>query len=556
MKAAKPLPDIAVPPWRLLLWLKLKLVVRGMRRDRMKAANAIMMLIAFAPFSLGIAWGVYSFSTSVPHLSHAIFNATFAAIFIMWVTAPVLGYAMNEAADPERLFAYPVSYRVIAACAVLGGVFELSTLLMIPVLIAMIAASSHNIGDALGGTAVAIVFVVVTLALAQTVLLAMIGLLRSRKFKDLAIVLLPVVGVAFYVGQNAAFRATHVGEWERMLNNPLLQAFAYLPSGWAASALSALSGARYPEAAAYLCASLVLLAVTLVAAGALMRRLSLGERGVLSPRSSTSPPVNASPPIAAKPESRLSPEMHATVEKEFRSLKRDPQYKAVFVQMIYMLVVMIMPWLQIGSVAHHDSPAVPSIMRHLAPLLAATIVTSIFLPLAFNILGGEGRAITVLLSTPAPRRAIIVAKNMVHAAILAPVPLIVVGAGCVLTHNPPLIGIGVLWVAIELATLLGIGNIVSMLLPHRMVVRGQGYQRPGCGYVLLQLLAYAAGTVALLVPAAALGLAEWRNAPLLTIGMIALATAYAAIIYATGVSIAARLLTDREPEIVARLAAE
>jgi ABC-2 type transport system permease protein len=550
LKKARQLPDTVVPPWRLLLWLKATLTLRGLGRDKMKALSVVIMFIAFAPLSLGIAWAVYSFSASEPHLTPFIFNGVLAAIYLLWIFSPLFGFALNETYDPTRLFVYPLSYRTIFACSVLGGLFDLPTLLMLPLLVALTISAAGSLVGGVLSAAIMLVFLFHTLAVSQGVVLALIGLLRSRRFRDITIVVLPVIGVLFYLGQSAAIRATGTDAWARLLHNPVLSAFALLPSGWAANGLSSVADGRYGAAFGWLAAVLAALAVSVALAGRVMRGLYLGESGGAAPAS-------VSAVVASQPEtghvSRLPAAMAAIMTKERRHLARDPAYKAVFVQMIYMVVVMVMPWVQMGSGqgALHD---MPPLVRNMLPFVVATAVTSVFLPLTYNILGGEGRAITVLLSMPSSRREIILGKNLVHAAVLTPVPLIVVVVGCILGHTPQLIGMGMVWVAIEVATVLGLGNVVSMLLPHRMVVRGQGYSRPGCGYIVLQILAYGVGLVVLAIPAAAVAVAVWRSEPALTAALLTGSVIYAAVVYVSGLLLGEKLLQDREQTIIERLA--
>ncbi len=543
--------DNPIAVWRLLLWLKGTLTFRGYRKDRMKAVNAIVMVLAMAPISIGMAWAVWAFANTLPAMVPMIETGVLGGLYLFWIVTPLLGFAINESYDPTRLFVYPVPYRTIAACAVLGGILDIPTLLMLPLLAVLGAIATHSVVAGLLSALLLATFLFHTLAVSQAIVLALIGLLRSRKFRDMTVVLLPVLGVAFYFAQQSAIRAHDAATWTTFLHSPLLKAVAYLPPGWAASGLAAASAGHYGAAVGWLTALAGALAATLALAGGILRGLYFGDRGEVA----VDPPAAfARDADEGGGKSWLAPGVRAMWTKERRYFERDPAYKAAFVQMIYMLVVVVMPWLQMrNNPAVLPGGEVGFIMREVLPFVVATGLTTTFLPITFNILGGEGNAITVLLSLPTPRREVVLGKNLLHALILVPIPAVVIVAVCALLHVSHLAPIGLLWVAIDVATLLGIGNVVSMLLPHRMVVRGQGYQRPGCGYALIQLLAYVVGTVLLCIPAALLAVAVWLHAPLWYAILVPLATLYGAAMYIGGVTLGANLLETRAPEIIGRL---
>ena len=123
------------------------------------------------------------------------------------------------------------------------------------------------------------------------------------------------------------------------------------------------------------------------------------------------------------------------------------------------------------------------------------------LPLLFNLWGGEGAAITVLFSFPTRRRALLLGKNIAHAAVLLALNVAGLTLVAALTGRWRLWPLALVWTSLAAPVLLAAGNLVSIRFPHRMLVRGQRWARggvasaggegAGCAFAFLYLLAYA-----------------------------------------------------------------
>lgn len=545
------------PVWRLLLWLKWVLTLRGYQRSRIKAAGAVVALLVFMPMSIGYAFGAYYLAVHAHRFAPDVYNFVLGSIYLLWIFAPLIGFSVNESYDPSRLFIYPVSYVVIYACALAGGIFDYTLLPLVPVALALGLAASHSIVAAAASACLLALFIAQTIATSQALLLGLMGLLRSRRFRDLMIIVFPILGLIYYVGQNSVMMHVDRNVAYALLNNPLLHFLAYLPSGWAARGLDAIDMGDLAGAALASTELIGWTAVMVVAGASLMRRLSMGERGPSPHAADVRADVHAEAVDRAGKPFRVFPAgLAAVFTKERRYLWRDPQYKAILINMAYMLLVLVMP----GFRPMHRETSVLLIaqdagvkMRAMLPLGLSLLAPLGFSQLIMNIFGGEGAAAAVLLSFPTPRWQILLGKNLAHILVAGPILAIIYIALCLVFRAPQVLPWALIWIPVQLATMLGVGNVVSVLLPHRMYVRGVSYQNTGCGYAMLNLVASLAGLALLAIPAAVLALAIWLGAASWSIALALSAAVYAALVYGGGVWLADSLIERETPAIIARL---
>ena len=249
--------------------------------------------------------------TDDPAQSYAVARDALAVIYLIWVTTPLLGFQLNESYDLTRLFVYPVSPTRLFAGSLLGGLLDRATLLLLPVLGVLLALSSPTPPAFVLTLLLLLLFLLHTLALGQALMLALIGFLRSRRFRDVTIVLFPLIGMAYYLGQRLLFQQMERGQMTvgSLLDAPGWRVAAWLPPGWAAWGLDAASRGEYGPACLALLALAAAVAASVGVAVVTLRTLYLGDTGPLKPRraatsitcpSSTVRRTEHSPPMAAQ----------------------------------------------------------------------------------------------------------------------------------------------------------------------------------------------------------------------------------------------------------------
>lgn len=562
MPAAK-----TVSPLRLMLWLKWTLTWRGYRRNTAKIVSVVFLILIFLPMSLGAAALVWFVCHARPALAPVVARDALAVIYLLWVTTPLLGFQLNEAYDLTKLFVYPLSYRQIFWGSVVGSLMDLPVLLVLPTVVVLLAVFASSPAAFFFGLVLLSLFLLHTLALGQAITLALVGFLRSRRFRDITIVLFPLIGMAYYIGQQTFIRQIGNSFDARILDGPVWRASGWLPPGWAASGLAAGTAGGWLTALGAAGGLAVIGALTLRAAAATLKNLYLGDSGPQAARVGT-----ASAERPARRESRvettngliarLPADIAAMVGKEWTYLRREPQYKALAVNSLYTLVVLAIAFLNPASAARRGAVWAALGDWRLLGLSGTLLLSS--LPLIFNIWGGEGAAITVLFSLPTRRRAMLLGKNLAHAVILLGVNVIGLTLLAAATGGWGGLAMGLVWTILAVPVLLGAGNLMSIKFPHRMLVRGQRWSKggvaaggsdgSGCAYAFLYFFAFLGALLALLPTLAAVALPRLLGAsPLWYALSLPLAALYAGAIYWLLLGQAEVWLMAREPEIAAKI---
>ncbi|BDI28378.1 hypothetical protein CCAX7_004290 [Capsulimonas corticalis] len=550
---------------RLMLELKLKLTWRGYRRSTWKILGAILLLLAFLPVSGFVSFGLWWLLNNVgPSLQMPIARDALTVVFVIWAVTPLLGFQLNESYDLTKLFVYPISYQTIFVGSVLGGLLDTPVLLMLPPLVVLLVHFSPNFGAGVLNFLLLTSFLLLTLALAQLITLTLVGFLRSRRFRDITVVLFPLIGLCYYVGQQVLVRRfstfSHNLLSPQILNAPPWRIADRLPSGFAASGLEATAANDWGRALLLLVLILAAGAAIAAAAARVLRQLYLGDAG---PGIARIGQPSAATPLAKGPQlpGWLPETIAAIAAKEFVYLRRDPQYKALAVQSVFYLVMITAP---IFMPAVSSGRALPSFFGDYIPIALSGALLLSMAPLIFNCFGGEGAAISVLFSLPVSRRDILLGKNLAHLVMLVALNAAGLLLSAAFSGHWEKIPITITWVLLASPVLLAAGNLISVQLPHRMIVRGQRWQKggapaaggdsAGCAVAFLHLLAYGVTLLALfpvamaiLLPAVSIISPAWYALSL------PLAAVYSIALYGILLGQAETWLLRREPEIAAQV---
>jgi len=520
----------------------------------------VLMIVFIIPLSIGLAIGTgFGYALLPPPTSLYLLRAVLLGLYLLWLLFPIIGFALNESYDITKLFLFPISPRMIFLGALFGSMLDLPTLLTLPFLGAMLYCFSSGFTSIFFITVTLLIFLCHTLALSQTILLLSTSLLRSRRWRDVMMILGPLIALLWFFMTQIAPRYAAQMDWRVILNNRFFRCSDYLPSGFAYQAIGAAQRGAWLPACGVLLLLVAVTVATVWLAGYLVELVTTGD--ALSATGHRASPANdvehsanntARPPLTDR---FLPPVMVAMAEKELKYLSRDPLFKMTLMNSLYMCVVFGFVFLR--PFTHNDAGF------HLGSGVLWTVSVALLFSgsvMLFNIFGSEGHAASYLLQLPSSRRQIILGKNLVFFSAFRLENLLLLGVFALLVHQLDLLPR--LYVFAIFATLIftAVGNMLSIWNPHRLVMRGWHMQpssaSQGCTYSLIYFTAVCCCGLLLLPPAAALIVPlYWVSGSWLLL-TLPLAVMYTAGLYLYSLYLAERQLLRQEIEVVGKLSAE
>ncbi len=476
---------------KLLFWLKWTMTVRALTRSRSSVIGIILTLAFFVPLSLliGVGFGV-GFSVLPPFTAEQLLRGALLGIFLIWLLSPLAGFAVNDSYDITRLFVYPVSVRRIFTGAILGSLLDITTLLLLPTLLAALWAFGHVSVFAFLVALVALpLFLFQTLALSQAALLATAGILRSRKFRDIAIVVVPTFWLGYQIFSRffSSSITKNMGgtNWKAVLQSPGWEIANLLPPGLTARAIALSSQNHYFPALGFLFALAAVTTATVYFSAWLVQKAYNGDD--VAPRAHLATlPSKATAPTAPATEEispaitrdrtllgfKLPAVVAAVFDKEIKYYLREPYYRLVLMNFVYALVMGLVVAYGGGSSGRRPSSSLNTIFPGGAVWSATGILLLRQSLLFSNQFGVDGAAASLLLGFPASRRQILIGKNLPQLLVCGIVNIVAAIALCLLTKNLPLLVVAVPWVLLALIVMAATGNLLSIFYPSPVVMKG------------------------------------------------------------------------------------
>jgi ABC-2 type transport system permease protein len=526
-----------------LVGLKLALLRNGLRRSNW-AQQVGLALGALA--GLPLAFGGFLLLALVPRAEPAagliLVEVVFLLVFCGWGLFPLLSFAGDASLDPSRLALLPlrpgqlVAGLSLAACV---GVAPLCTL---------VALGGAVVGFATPGPGVVLVVAAVLVQFAlcivgsRALLTALSHQLRSRRARDLVIVLVSVtalgVNLALQVGARLAERLER-SDLEAL--RPLARALGWLPPGLAARAVVHGGQGR-------------LLAATAELAGAALAVVVLGwwwwrsvDRVLTTAEPAARRRARQPAGLFPRPLRRLLPadQRGAVAAKELRYLARHPRLRVGWV---------ISCLLGLGLVVF---VAVTDGLQRPWTVLAALTMAFLAAQNSLNQFGFDGPAYWTHVAAGADPRGDLAGRNLasmltgtVATATLALVLAAVTG-GWLYVPVALCLGVG------ALALSLGVADVVSVRFAYPLpddatnlwAVQGTGQ---GCLVGVVQMVAFAVQGI-LLLPLLALvvaGLVLWPPALVL---VCPVAVVYGGWLWRVGLGLGTAWLTGHQPELLTAL---
>ena len=559
---------------RTLLWLRWKVTLRGYTRNTGRIVSLVFILLLLVPTLGGLALFSWLGYTNLPHASAVgLLFLIMTGIYLVWAALPLLFYTLNEGLDVTKLQIYPLTRGEQMAGLVLATLLDLSTLFIVFFFAAILLAWS-NTPAAVAITAVALVAAYIhTVSLSQLTLAVLMGLLRTRRYRDVTIIIFALFGVACsFSGQVVARLFTSPagpGTASQLAQAPIEQYLRWTPPGMAAESISLANSGNVSSSLIWLAGSLVLIPLILTLwAWVLDRGITTAETsaagGGRSRRAARRQPVTAAVPAAARGTERrgwrpLSGATWAIARKDALYLWRDPQLKAQLLSTLFLVILILFPNILSGGSApsSFDGYGASSLLGGGASvflaILPALLVTETFTQ---NSLGMDRQGLQTLFLFPVRPLDILWGKNlfaggfaMIFMAILAVIKAALTGGWLYV----PLTLCGGL---AALLLVMGCGNVTSVLLPFRWRQMRMGDTSSlagenGCLRGILQMVVLATVAVLVIPVAAALLLPAILSQPSWYLFLVPGVLVYGIAFHQIATRIIARVMLRRAPEILA-----
>jgi ABC-2 type transport system permease protein len=576
-----PLPQRRILSWSRvywLFWLRTKLLLRGYSRDWRRVVGAVLLLLIAIPFLGGIALATLAGYVFRPRSEATeLLMLVLVGLYLFWSFLPLIEFGVNEGLDVTKLTLYPLTRLERMVSLLLATLLDIPTLGIAALFSVILLGWSRPLSTLMIAIPALLVAYIHIVGLSQLVLACFMGLLRSRRYRDMSIILFALFGSACSIGQQVVAR--NLAGFDFRHGDPfasvhLAQYLQFAPPGMAGRAIVLANQSEWWQALGWLAIS-ALLTIPLLWLWmvALERGISMAESTGGSgsrprraaPARATALPVSTpslqtmvpgaseqglTQPAAAARKSlaELLPlPVQAMFRKDLYYFWRDPQMKASMLSSLFILIVIFVgPAFGTGTATHARPWTV--LISCLAPLFLT-------MNLSLNALGLERQALSTLFLFPARPLYILWGKNLAVAVVALGEQLLVAAAFSILTGSWQFYLPAVLVGLSAIAVMLGCGNIASVLLPFRtsqmrMGSSSSGSPESGCLRLLMGTLSITITLIVLspVIVGIAVPVASGHLA-LLTI-TLPLALVYGLAIYQGASWFIAPRLLRRMPEIL------
>ncbi len=591
-----------------LCWLRARLLLRSYTRDWRRLVGAIVVFLFVVLFASGLALGTFAgYVFLPPSQATELLLIVLVGLYIFWSVLPLIEFSVNEGLDVTKLTLYPLTRVERMVSLLLATLLDIPTLGILATFAAILLGWSTPFPTLLIAIPALLVAYVHIIGLSQLVLATFMGLLRSRRYRDLTIILFALFGSFCSIAQQVAAR--QIGQFDRHLfaSIHLAQYLRFTPPGMDGWAISRASEGDWATAVLWLFISAVLTfpllwlwmvvlergISTAETASTRSRRLRLAPLGngtpaatqarpapstaaLVSTKAITPSQAPAAAQVAAGPASshptagpshisaaphipsvwqRLFPlPVQAIFAKDLRYFWRDPQMKASMLSSLFILIVIF-----VGPLLGTDGHA--RTVRPWSVLFSCIAPLFLTMNLSLNIFGLERQALTTLFLFPARPQYLLWGKNLAVASVAFTEQTLVAAAFAIITG-----GWGYYIPAIILGTaailvMLGCGNILSVFLPFRvqqfrMGSSSSGSPEAGCLRALMGMCSLAVTAVILSPVVAGVVIPIVLDVPAILALTLPIALLYGVGIHQGASRFIAPRLVQRMPEILAQTTRE
>lgn len=519
--------------------LKLRLLWNGLRADWQRRIGFPATVGGLALISWYLAAG---YREALAGMSQAgvLASSLWAALglYVVWVALPVVIFPLDENLDPAQFALAPLSATQLTLGLGFSALVAPSIVIPGITLASNVAVFREVWAAAILGAALFIAILIVSGQLFTT---AISAILRTRRGRDLAMLIVAGIGLGVFGSQAIVRRAVaDLGMEEAAMTYGLDGLWALLPP---VAAQRVVTEAANGSAMGTLWFALVSVAWIVALAWSWQRLLNWM---LTTPEQSPGPARRSRRRGLAGARRWSVPTVLA--RKELRFYLRDPRQRLVWTGAV------IFVGLAAASVLVGTTGLGVFRSRSWLPLLAPALVLFVGLPIALNLFGWERNAASFLFVMPARPRQLLMGKNlavtvglMIETALLAVFLGYLSGAWEALRFIPALT---VCAVGCQLA----VGNFVSVVTPLRLPREGTDVfsqaTEQGCLAIVAQIVSFFVIGLLLVLPSSVMVLTVDFGQPVPPWFANVFAIGWGGIAYGMSLLVSGWLLKRRVPEVV------
>jgi hypothetical protein len=541
-----------------LVWLKWALLRNSLRSRRAVAgrvAAAVGVLLGLALsllIALGVGAGAYFLSAHAGRMesgpgraatgAYVVLLFIFTVAFTTWALMPV-ALGGGSRFEPTRMLLYPVSLGKLFAFDFLSDLTSLTSLFIVPALLALGVGVGLGRGSLWAGLAVSGVAIAFGLSLSKLLSVGVGALMRARRTRGETV--LALLGAA--LGMTGVLLGQLMPLLERY--SAQLEFARWTPPGAAAYGLARglFAGDRVALAVSLLTLA-AYAAVCVLLAYRVARRTALGAGGGGRAKKKSTPRRAARGEAYAGWQLPLaSPQFSALFEKEVRYALRNAQLRVIALMAVGLTVVLRMG--PTGMVGSRPGPwgTVTPYADGVGAVFSVVYIFMLVSPLSTNLFGYDGAGMRTLVLSPVSRRTVLLAKNAaVTLVALLLVALGVLIGGLILGDLTPRT---LLFAALTFVTTAALftlfGNWLSLQFPKR-VQFGKRMNRSGVAGLLLVPLFF----LLLVPPAASVAAGHFAASHAVKYVILAAFALVSVLFYALVLPLQGRRLERRELEVL------
>jgi ABC-2 type transport system permease protein len=536
---------------RALIGLRLRLLRRQFEREPGRMVGFIVFLVLFGPLVLLLATasGFVYVAAPEPWPVQTV-GIVLTGLWLAWIALPLFAFRTNESLDLSRLLVYPLSTRDLVASALLGTLFDGPSYVTLPFFLAILIGWFDQpwlLPVVLAAILLAYALMMVT---GQLILTASMGLLRSRRFRDLAIVVFSLLGSSCYLINRLVETWARASDVTALRTLEPLLALRWLPPGACAQALAVAGQGDWPGAMLWLGYAAAWLALLIWAWWKLLLRMTTGAATWSLPAPKAAParrPINTSDAIGAIGFAWLPAPARAMLVKEFKLTWRVPQRRIGLLQSV------LAPFALIAAIFFGEMEALSRLPEWIAAGLPAIMLFAAW-GLSTNMLGMESRGLATLLLTPAPRQQLLLGKGLAY-TLMALAPTAIYAAVLAAITRSPLVVVGLLAGIGTALVVVAVNMMASVYFSYPFDENSTVRQRTGGGWQtgVVQIVVVPLTMAAIVAPTTLpMLVGVWWGLPLAVtvLGTLAGLT-YALILFGWTTYYAGKVLTAREAETLA-----